>query len=312
MSESDTSIPQKVAALVDALQAIRRHIGGFSPLDLAFDSWLEATDPDSMPWDHDEEDARKDVLAAATEFVEAVDTAERVLNTVPVSVLEPLSAFTGGVRWDMQTRRTLKTIQDEISDLSHSQNPEFFFFLLNMMGKAGFMELKSNLGKYQGELAERIFDLSCLPSQTAATAASNSATTKKPKKSTVRGEAEAKLIGFLTKHHQYAEGGCLNWEPIGSNVLADKADVGNSSANRFFNKWFGSTKNATDGYKNYRMACNGQNKLIAILMSINGEMPRPGEVLFGSKVPNEAGNPDQKGGTHRKPRGSELRHHDDD
>ena len=115
--------------------------------------------------------------------------------------------------------------------------------------------------------------------------ASNTATARKPKRSTERGEAEAKLIAALTKHHQYAEGGCMKWDPIGSNVLAEKAKVGKGSANRFFNKWFGSAKEAKDGYRNYRIACNGKDKLIAILKSMNGDMPRPGEVLFGREVP---------------------------
>src|SRR5262249_18814112 len=38
-----------------------------------------------------------------------------------------------------------------------------------------------------------------------------------PKRSTERGEGRAKLIAALTKHHQYADGGCLNLEPIGNN-----------------------------------------------------------------------------------------------
>ena len=139
---------------------------------------------------------------------------------------------------------------------------------------------------------------------------SNTAAAEKPKNRTARGGAETKLIGALTKHHQYAEGGCMNWDPIGSNILAEKAEVGQGSANRFFNKWFGSAKKAKDGYQNYRIACNDKGKLIAILKTMNGDM-RPGEVLFGRKVPDEAENPDHQGGTRRKPRASELHRHDD-
>jgi hypothetical protein len=141
--------------------------------------------------------------------------------------------------------------------------------------------------------------------------ANNTATARKPKRSTERGEGEAKLIAALTKHHQYAEGGCMKWDPINSNGLAEKAKAGKGSANRFFNKWFGSAKKAKDGYRNYRITCNGKDKLIAILKSMNGDMPRPGVVLFGREVPDEAENPDHKGGTHRKPRASELHRHDD-
>src|SRR5262249_53576244 len=50
-------------------------------------------------------------------------------------------------------------------------------------------------------------------------------TAKKPKRSTEWGAARAKIIAALTKHHQYADGGCLNLEPIGNNELARKAGV---------------------------------------------------------------------------------------
>src|SRR5262249_32651563 len=40
------------------------------------------------------------------------------------------------------------------------------------------------------------------------------------KRSTERGEGRAKLIAALTKHHQYANGGCLNLDHIGNNELA--------------------------------------------------------------------------------------------
>ena len=143
-------------------------------------------------------------------------------------------------------------------------------------------------------------------------ATSKTKTPTKAKRSTMKGEAEVKLIGALTKHHQYAEGGCMNRDPIGNNILAENAKVGKGSANRFFNKWFGSTKKAKDGYKNYRIACNDKGKLIAFLKTMNGDMPRPGEVLFGHHVPDEAENPDHRSDRRRKPRASELHRHDDD
>src|SRR5262249_8094099 len=59
-----------------------------------------------------------------------------------------------------------------------------------------------------------------------------------PKRSTERGEGRAKLIAALTKHHQYAEGGCLNLEPIGNNELAKAAGVSPSTASAFFNDKF--------------------------------------------------------------------------
>ncbi len=165
--ESDSRIPQKVAALADALEAVRRHIGFGSVLDLSLYSWLKATAPDAMPWDGDAEEAHDEILAAAAEFVDAVDTAERMLNAPQVSDLELLSASIGGVPWDMRTRRTLKAIQDEISILSlHSKNPQLLFSLLRAKGKAGFEKLQMELSKFKDELRERILDLQSLPSQT--------------------------------------------------------------------------------------------------------------------------------------------------
>jgi hypothetical protein len=40
----------------------------------------------------------------------------------------------------------------------------------------------------------------------------------KSKRSTEKGEAQTKLIAALTKHHQYADGGCLNFEPTGNRI----------------------------------------------------------------------------------------------
>lgn len=63
------------------------------------------------------------------------------------------------------------------------------------------------------------------------------------KRSTERGEGRLKLIGALTKHHQYAGGSCLNLEPIGNNDLAKAAAVSPSTASTFFNNEFqGHTK----------------------------------------------------------------------
>jgi hypothetical protein len=87
----------------------------------------------------------------------------------------------------------------------------------------------------------------------------------KPKKSTQSGEAEAKLISFLTKHHQYADGGCLNQEPIGNNELARNAVVSPSTANAFFVRHFG-------GYDQYKYACADNDRLIASLRLLNGEL----------------------------------------
>ena len=55
-----------------------------------------------------------------------------------------------------------------------------------------------------------------------------------PPRQSRRTSGRAKLIAALTKHHQYAEGGCLNLEPIGNNELAKGAVVSRSTASEFF------------------------------------------------------------------------------
>ena len=85
-----------------------------------------------------------------------------------------------------------------------------------------------------------------------------------PKKSTERGDARAKLIAALTKHHQYADGSCLNLEPIGNNELAKAADVSASTASAFFNDKF-------QGHTKYTALCRDAGKLAAALKLLNDE-----------------------------------------
>jgi len=85
-----------------------------------------------------------------------------------------------------------------------------------------------------------------------------------PKRSTERGEGRAKLIAALTKHHQYADGGCLNLEPIGNNELAKAAGVSPSTASAFFNDKF-------QGHTKYKAICRDTGKLVAALKLLNDE-----------------------------------------
>jgi hypothetical protein len=85
-----------------------------------------------------------------------------------------------------------------------------------------------------------------------------------PKRSTERGEGRAKLIAALTKHHRYADGGCLNLEPIGNNNLAKAAGVSASTASAFFNDKF-------QGHTKYKALCRDAGKLTAALKLLNDE-----------------------------------------
>ena len=102
--------------------------------------------------------------------------------------------------------------------------------------------------------------------------------TVKPKRSTERYEAQTKLIAALTMHHQYAEGGCLNLEPVSGNELARMAKVSNSSASRFLKKYFGS-------HSKYRAACQDKHRLIDRLKTLNRDFSL--QTTYGARPPNE-------------------------
>jgi hypothetical protein len=100
-----------------------------------------------------------------------------------------------------------------------------------------------------------------------------------PKRSTERGEGRAKLIAALTKHHQYADGGCLNLEPIGNNELARLAGVAKRTASAFFDKEF-------QGHGKYKAVCSDVGRLVAALKLLNGEFAP--HLLYGNKPPEKA------------------------
>jgi hypothetical protein len=101
---------------------------------------------------------------------------------------------------------------------------------------------------------------------------------KRRKRSTERGEGRVKLIAALTKHHNYADGGCLNPEPVGNNVLAREADVDPATASVFFKKEFG-------GHDKYKVKCRDLATLILSLKLLNGEFS-PHD-LYGRRPPGE-------------------------
>jgi len=86
----------------------------------------------------------------------------------------------------------------------------------------------------------------------------------RPKRSTERGEGRVKLIAALTKFHKYADGSCLNLEPIGNNELAKAAHVSPSTASAFFNDKFG-------GHTKYKAICRDPGALAVVLKLLNNE-----------------------------------------
>ena len=101
------------------------------------------------------------------------------------------------------------------------------------------------------------------------------------KKSTVKGEAQAKIIAALTLHHKYRDESYLNREPIAVNKLAQQAKCSKSSVSRFFQQQFG-------GHDKYRGLCSRESlNLVTSLKLLNQEFtPR---ALFGRKPPGEGG-----------------------
>jgi hypothetical protein len=111
----------------------------------------------------------------------------------------------------------------------------------------------------------------------------------KKKKSTARGEGEIKIVAALTKHHQYADGGCLNLTPIGNNELARLAGVRGSTASAFFNRQFNGGKKG--GLAKYRAVCGDAAKLVAALKLLNQEFSP--HHLFGTTPPSEVEHEDE-------------------
>jgi hypothetical protein len=110
----------------------------------------------------------------------------------------------------------------------------------------------------------------------------------KAKRSTQRGEGRAKLIAALTKHHEYASGGCLNTKPVGNNELARLAGVSESTASDFFKKEF-------KGFNKYRYKCQNTGALCNALKALRGEFT-PAELFQMNIEAYEAGqrNPDEE------------------
>jgi hypothetical protein len=104
----------------------------------------------------------------------------------------------------------------------------------------------------------------------------------KLKRSSAKGDARRKIIAALTKHHQYADGSCLNIEPIGVNELSRRLTRGKSSGvavasvSRFFRDEFGGHSRYANWY------CGDDPRLIAALKKLNDDYTV--DLLFGPKL----------------------------
>ncbi|MCG2684252.1 MAG: hypothetical protein L6306_11645 [Planctomycetales bacterium] len=120
----------------------------------------------------------------------------------------------------------------------------------------------------------------------------------KPKKSTVKGETRAKIIAALTKHHDYQNGSCLNWKPIGVNELTRLAGAkSSSSASDFFNSQYGEGdgKKKKNGHLRYRrICCRNHSLLIETLRALNGETTSSHIAGYGRNPPGEGSREDDE------------------
>jgi hypothetical protein len=98
--------------------------------------------------------------------------------------------------------------------------------------------------------------------------------------STTKGGARERIIAAFTLHHQYADGGCLNWEPIDARELQRKAGLTSAtSVSRFFKDEFLS-------HDSYKRACvKNQQGVLTVLMKLNNELPT--SRLFARTPPGE-------------------------
>ena len=113
------------------------------------------------------------------------------------------------------------------------------------------------------------------------------------KRSTAKGDAQAKIIAALTLHHEYQDGSCLNQSPIGSNELARAAHVTGSTASKFFNDKWGKKINGKkkNGHRRYQTICQSSANLIASLKLLNGDFI-PNILL--NRLPSDNGGQDDE------------------
>jgi hypothetical protein len=107
---------------------------------------------------------------------------------------------------------------------------------------------------------------------------------KTQKQSTQRGDARTKIIAALTRHHEYAEGSCLNPRPVGNNELARLARVSESTVSTFFKAEF-------HGHSKYKAVCRETPLLTAALKLLNEEFAP--HYLYGGCPAGDRGRDDE-------------------
>ncbi|QEL16651.1 hypothetical protein [Limnoglobus roseus] len=91
-------------------------------------------------------------------------------------------------------------------------------------------------------------------------------TPPKSKRSTHKGDAQAKMPVVLLKHHNYAEDGGVTPDPINNNELARRAGVSTSTASKLFADVF-------EGHDKYKIMCRNVRKFALRLGVLAGDIP---------------------------------------
>jgi len=107
---------------------------------------------------------------------------------------------------------------------------------------------------------------------------------RKAKRSTVKGEARAKIIAGLNEHHGYDNGSCTNLTPIQVGDFATKTNVSKSSVSVFLKAEFAESNEP--GYTKYKIACQDTGTLGQSLKILNGELTP--SILFNSSTGDHA------------------------
>ncbi|MCY2984680.1 MAG: hypothetical protein NTY15_13735 [Planctomycetota bacterium] len=117
--------------------------------------------------------------------------------------------------------------------------------------------------RYWGTLAKVEIELDRIENATSRDSVSK---TTRPKRSTAKGDAKAKLEAAFLAHHQFENRSIGMSDPIGINELARKAEVSTSTAKTFIDKWF------PGGFKVYQRDAQGnRTKLLIALTQLAGE-----------------------------------------
>ena len=94
---------------------------------------------------------------------------------------------------------------------------------------------------------------------------------KVKKRSTVSGEARAKIIAGFAEHHKFDDNSCGNCDPIQVGKFAKRIDVSKSRVSEFLKERF-SPEDGSAAYQRYKSACADPKRLAMDIKAMRGEL----------------------------------------